>query len=523
VVGGKPWVLLGDFNVALNLEDNYSGSSFLNSAVEFKDCVAKIEPYRISDHSFSVLKIPDLPMNKPKSFKFFNFITHKSKFLDVVAAQWSEIVNGHYMYQVTTKMRALRKLLRKLVHDHGNLHERVNKLRHELDEVQKALDLCHSDQNLHDEEAIYIQAFNEANRIDVIVNVANVELSGFNVLDAFVKHYKLFLGANMMCDDLKCDGLFNKCVSEQSREHMILNVSDSKIKFAMFSIGDDRALGPDGYTELFSKRGGVPTPLRINDYHPISCCNVIYKCISKILTNRIIKGIKEVVSDNQSAFVPGRRISDNILITQELMHNYHRQMGPPRCAFKIDIQKAYDTVDWRFLGCVLKLFGFHPLMIIWITACVTSTSFSICVNGDVHVFFKGKCGLRQGDPLSPYLFTLVRVVLMLILQRRVRASHLFRYHKHCEDLDLINICFADDLFIFIWGDVESARVIMESLDEFKSVSGLVPSLSKSTSLFCNVKNHVKSVILNAMPFLGHSSSHLSWSAVDFIKTLKSRL
>ncbi|GJY09135.1 putative reverse transcriptase domain-containing protein [Tanacetum coccineum] len=67
--------------------------------------------------------------------------------------------------------------------------------------------------------------------------------------------------------------------------------------------------------------------------------------IVKILTNRIIDGIKEVVSDNQSAFVPGRRISDNILITQELMHNYHRNRGPPRCAFKIDIQKAYDTVD----------------------------------------------------------------------------------------------------------------------------------------------------------------------------------
>ncbi|GKG54697.1 putative RNA-directed DNA polymerase, eukaryota, reverse transcriptase zinc-binding domain protein, partial [Tanacetum coccineum] len=65
-------------------------------------------------------------------------------------------------------------------------------------------------------------------------------------------------------------------------------------------------------------------------------------CISKILTKRIIEDIKEVVSDNQSAFVPGRRISDNILITQELMHNYHRDKDPPRCAFKVDIQKAYD-------------------------------------------------------------------------------------------------------------------------------------------------------------------------------------
>ncbi|GJW32527.1 putative reverse transcriptase domain-containing protein [Tanacetum coccineum] len=201
-------------------------------------------------------------------------------------------------------------------------------------------------------------------------------------------------------------------------------------------------------------------------------------CISKILTNRIIAGIKEVVSENQSAFVPGRRISDNILITQELMHNYHRDRGPPRCAFKVDIQKAYDMV----------------------MACVKSPSYSICINGDIHGYFKGKRGLRQGDPLSPYLFTLVMEVLTLILQRRVRLSDSFRFHKHCEELRIINVCFADDLFIFARGDVESAKVVMDSLNEFKLVSGRVPSIPKSTVYFCNVINHVKSVILNVMPF-----------------------
>ncbi|GJX88337.1 retrovirus-related pol polyprotein from transposon TNT 1-94 [Tanacetum coccineum] len=243
----------------------------------------------------------------------------------------------------------------------------------------------------------------------------------------------------------------------------------------------------------------VPTPSRVNDFRPISCCNVLYKCISKILTNRIIEGIKEVVSDNQSAFVPGRCITDNILITL-LMHGYHRDKGPPRCAFKTDIQKAYDTMDWRFLGVILKQFGFSGQMIRWIMACVTSTSFSISVNRDIHGFFKGKRGLRQGDPLSPYLFTLVMEVLTLILQKRVTASDSFRFHKQYEDHGLINVCFADDLFIFSRGDVNSAKVIMESLEEFKNVSGLVPSLSKSTAFFCNVTSHVKQSILHIMPF-----------------------
>ncbi|GJV73433.1 hypothetical protein Tco_1493428 [Tanacetum coccineum] len=133
-------------------------------------------------------------------------------------------------------------------------------------------------------------------------------------------------------------------------------------------------------------------------------------------------------------------------------------------------------------------------------ACVTSPSFSICINGDVHGYFKGKRGLRQGDPLSPYIFTLVMEILTLILQRRVRSSDAFRYHKHCEELNIINVCFADDLFLFARGDVDSETVIMDSLNEFKVISGLVPSIPKSTAFFCNVLNHVKIGILNVMPF-----------------------
>ncbi|GJZ83065.1 protein LAZ1 [Tanacetum coccineum] len=379
-----------------------------------------------------------------------------------------------------------------------------------------------------------LKSRNRKSRIEVIRTATNEEVTGTSVLEVFVAYYESFLGTSTACDDLDLTSLFVMKVSESTNAHMVSSITNEEIKRAMFDIGDDKAPGPDGYTSAFFKKGWdiaghdvcmavhdffvngqllkevnhtflalipkVTTPLKVNDYRPISCCNVLYKCISKILTNRIIRGIKEVVSDNQSAFVPGRRISDNILITQELIHNYHHNRGRPRCAFKVDIQKAYDTVNWRFLGFILKCFGFHPLMIKWIMACVKSPSFSICVNGDIHGFFKGKQGLRQGDPLSPYLFTLVMEVLTLILQRRVRLSDSYRYHKQCEELRIINVCFADDLFLFSRGDVASTTVIMDSLNEFKQVSGLVPSIPKSTVFFCNVMNHVKLSILNVMPF-----------------------
>nr|GEX32372.1 RNA-directed DNA polymerase, eukaryota, reverse transcriptase zinc-binding domain protein [Tanacetum cinerariifolium] len=150
---------------------------------------------------------------------------------------------------------------------------------------------------------------------------------------------------------------------------------------------------------------------------------------------------------------------------------------PSRCAFKVDIQKAYDTVDWGFLKEVLVGFGFHARMIGWIMECVTTTSFSISINGSLHGFYKR--GLRQGDPLYPYLFTLVMEILTLMLQRQVREYMVFKYHRYCGELELINLCFTDDLFLFAHRDVEFAIMIKDALEEFKNVSGLTSSLPKS--------------------------------------------
>ncbi|GJU48573.1 lysine histidine transporter-like 8 protein [Tanacetum coccineum] len=91
-------------------------------------------------------------------------------------------------------------------------------------------------------------------------------------------------------------------------------------------------------------------------------------------------------------------------------------------------------------------------------------------------------------------------VLTLMLQRRVRDSDTFTYHHNCSNLNIINLCFADDLNLLAHGDVNFVRVIMEALEEFKDASGLVPSLHKSTSYFCNVLNYIKLAILNVIPF-----------------------
>ncbi|GJR64461.1 RNA-directed DNA polymerase, eukaryota, reverse transcriptase zinc-binding domain protein [Tanacetum coccineum] len=171
---------------------------------------------------------------------------------------------------------------------------------------------------------------------------------------------------------------------------------------------------------------------------------------------------KKKLSSEEVMFMV-REIQDNILISQELLKGYDRKNGPKRVALKIDLQKAYDTVNWNFLEDILNGFGFHGKMVNWTMKCVTSTSFSIVVNGESCGFFKGRRGIRQGDPISPYLFTLVMEILNLLMVSRVDNNGLFQYHFGCKQLKITHVCFADDLLMFYHGDPDSVKVIKEKI------------------------------------------------------------
>lgn len=330
-------------------------------------------------------------------------------------------------------------------------------------------------------------------------------------------------------------GLFSKKVNEDKALMMVRPVSNEEIKLALFDVDDNKAPGPDGYTsrffnfawdivgsdvckavkEFFSSGkmlGELNTtiislvpksknPRSVSDYRPIACCGVVYKCISKVITNRIKDALSDLVDCNQGAFISGRQISDNILLIQELMNGYNwKKKRIKRCAFKVDIHKAYDTVSWNFLKLSLEQFGFPSKMVHWIMVCLSTASFSINVNGDSYGFFKAKRGLRQGDPISPYLFTLVMEGFNLMVKRQIQLENKFKFHWGCKEMGITHLCFADDLMLLCHGDMLSASVLRRALDEFSLTSGLYASLSKSTAYFRNVPENVKCNILMVMPF-----------------------
>lgn len=226
----------------------------------------------------------------------------------------------------------------------------------------------------------------------------------------------------------------------------------------------------------------VPTPSSMADFRPISLCSILYKCIAKIIAARLKTVVPGLVDISQSAFIPGRSISDNILMAQELFRGYKRDSGLPKCGLKLDLRKAFDSIDWGFIMEALHKLNFPWKFMNWIYACISTATFSVKVNGALCGFFPGKKGLRQGDPISPYLFSIAMNVLSCILA--VTPSH-FKFHWKCKDLKLTHLFYADDVLLFSNGDKNSVSHLMDCVSKFSASSGLHPSIAKSTVFFGN--------------------------------------
>ena len=316
-------------------------------------------------------------------------------------------------------------------------------------------------------------------------------------------------------------------IDENSLSMLGRGVNEVEVKKALFDMGPLKAPGPDGLNPLFYQSqwetvGGsvvklvlsmfekpdliehingtrivlipkVAIPQTIQDLRPISLCNVIYKIVTKIISNRLKPIISRVVAPNQCSFIKGRQSSDNIILVQEIIHsmrNMRKKNG--FMAIKIDLEKAYDRIQWNFIFDCLRELEIPENIQKVIQKCVSTPLMNILWNGADAGSFKPTRGVRQGDPLSPYLFVLAMEKLGHLIQTAVNDKDWQPFQISKKGIAISHLFFADDLILFAKADMEQAGVVKAILDDFCEVSGQRVNASKSRIFFSKNVNHIRS-------------------------------
>jgi len=312
----------------------------------------------------------------------------------------------------------------------------------------------------------------------------------------FVNHVKDLFNTTNISPPSELLDLFQPSIFDDDNTSLCAIPTEFEIYTSLASLGRLKAPGPDGFTALFYMNYWavikhtvlpavwnffkhnqllceqnhtfltlIPKMLgasNVQQFRPISLCNIIYKIISKILANRLKPLLAKFISPLQIAFVLNRLIQDNSILAHEMLHTLKSKRGRGGLmTVNIDMEKAFDKMEWNFLLAILHKLGFHPTWINWIRICISTTSFSVLLNGSPFSLFSPSRGLRQDDPLSPFLFIIGSEVISRLLYSNLRG---FKIARSCAPLN--HLLFADDLVIFTTATSSEASLIKSCLDKY---------------------------------------------------------
>lgn len=313
--------------------------------------------------------------------------------------------------------------------------------------------------------------------------------------------------------------LFESRLDEAEGELLTREFSEEEIKEAIWDCDNSKSPGPDGFgldffkhswetikedlirffaefhvngklvrglnssfVALIPKREGGHN---LNHYRPISLIGSTYKILAKVLARRMKTVLGKVIGESQSAFLKGRFILDGVVALNEAIEDA-KKSKKKRLLFKVDFAKAFDSVSWEFLLKMLENLNFPTKWVLWMKECISTANANVLVNGSPSGEFELQRGLRQGDPLSPFLFLVAAEGLNLLVKRAVTRKMLQAAHIGRDNVQVSHVQYADDTMFIVEGEKMNAKAILWILKLFESASGLAANFDKCWAFGVNM-------------------------------------
>eukprot|EP00253_Pinus_taeda_P008550 PITA_08550 len=481
-----------------------------------------------SDHWPISLTVAVQSTPRYKPFRFEKLWLDHPNFLELVEKWWSEPLEGN-----VSKMFNLQKKLR-------NIKEKINEWNRtvfgdifkEKTRIEENLEQIHKDW-----ASGHTLDYRSANKILEIKNKEGEPLKNHHDISALLReHFNSIAQEPHLDREEAIKELLKaipKSINSDQNWALCREITLGEVEEAVNSMPNDKAPGPDGFTINFYKacwhivkqevwdvvkdcrRSGsilksinstfialIPKGEEANTpekFRPIALCNVIYKIIAKVIANKLKPILPGIISEEQSGYVEGRQILDNILLAQEMIHTLHSRKETGML-MQLDISKAYDKVSWRYLEAILEAFGFCRQWISWVLALIRSSRFSILVNGAPSEPFSPSRGIRQGDPLSPFLFVILMEGLSRIIAKK-RADAVIKGLQPIRTLPATtHQQFVDDTMLHGIPTVKEALAFRHILDLFSKASGMEINFSKSTIFFFHTHPSIQAHLSQLLGF-----------------------
>uniref|UniRef100_A0A803NHY2 Reverse transcriptase domain-containing protein n=1 Tax=Cannabis sativa TaxID=3483 RepID=A0A803NHY2_CANSA len=390
-------------------------------------------------------------------FRFLEVWTTSAECGDVIALAWTKNTSGFCGNKLCKKLQITKQDLKIWnVNKFGFCDKRLKELKHILGLIQSAPVL---QSNLENEAVIQLEILEMEAKIKRLWKQKSREnWSKFTFVDKVAPEENIFL----------------------------CNIhDDEEIREVVFKMHPLKLPGPDGFPGIFYRK-----------YWSI----VGNQSISRILTDRLKSIMDRLVSPYQSAFIPGRWIMECSVLAQEVLHAGKNKKGNEGImAVKSDMSKAYGRLEWVFLHRVLKANGFSDKAITLLMSCVTSVSYSILLIGAPLTPFNPNRGLRQGDPLSPFLFILCSEVLSKMVLKAEHDNELKSIKISYGAKPISHLLYADDAIFFCQASKSNAKCLVDIFDKYELWSGQRISKDKSGIVFSpNTQNNKRSDILKLL-------------------------